>query len=206
VYEVDSQMLACHGYCEFGSQPLHEVWAEITDFLEAHPREVVLLLLQDGAPLESTVASFRSAGMDALTYEHGETWATLGEMIEADTRLVLAGRGGAADAPWYHRSGDLLFATNYGYPSVDDMDCDLRQSAFEGGLFELVHTFLDPIAWEALSEEGNAGLADRVIECEADVGVKANLLTVDWYHHGDVVAVAAQNNGLDPSMRRNPAN
>ena len=205
VYEDEGEMVACHGYCSLGSQPLSEVWAEITDFLDDHPREVVWLLLQDGAPLDSTLASFDEAGMPERAYVHGESWLTLGEMIDDDTRLILSGGGGGGDeAPWYHRQDALSFATNYGYPSPQQMDCQLRGDPLDGGLFELVHTFLDPIAWEDLSEAGNPDLADRLEQCEAEVGLRANLLTVDWYHHGDVVGVAAEHNGLDPADRRTP--
>ncbi len=205
VYEEEGEMLACHGFCSLGSQPLAEVWLEFTDFLDAHPREVLWLQLQDGAPLASTLDSFVQAGMSERAYVKGETWPTLGEMIDDDKRLLLSGgEGGGEEAPWYHRQDDLSFATNYGYVNASALDCELRSDAVDGALFELVHTFLDPIAWEALSEEGNPGLATRLEECEEEVGRRVNLLTVDWYHHGNVVGVAAEHNGLDPDARETP--
>ncbi|MCO4747910.1 MAG: hypothetical protein KC912_24170 [Proteobacteria bacterium] len=204
VYEEDDEMLACHGYCDLGSQPLSEVWDEITDFLDAHPREVIWLNLQDGAPLPSVLAAFEAAGMHERAYVHDGTWPTLGAMIEADTRLIIAGSGGGDEAPWYHNVRDLAFATNYGYESVDAMDCELRFAAFDGGLFELVHTFLDPIAWEHLSEEGNPALEQRAEDCQAELGFRPNLLSVDWHHHGDVVGVAARFNEVDPDTRQSP--
>jgi len=205
VYEEEGQMLACHGYCTLGSQPLDEVWAEIVDFLDAHPREVVWLQLQDGAPLSSILAAFEDAGMHDRAWVHDGEWATLGEMVADDTRLILSGgEGGGDEAPWYHPDATLSYATNYGYPNVDSMDCALRYPVAEGALFELVHTFLGPIAWQDLSEEGNPSLASRLEECEAEVGRQVNLLTVDWYQHGDVVGVAAERNGLDPAARQTP--
>jgi hypothetical protein len=204
VYEVDGEMLACHGYCELGSQPLSEVWAEITDFHDTHPREVLWLNLQDEAPLASVLASFEAAGMNEHAYAHNGTWPTLGELIEADTRLILAGAGGGEQAPWYNTASALTFATNYGYKNVDEMDCALRSSGFDGGLFELVHTVLDPIAWEALSEEGNESLEQRAGDCESELEIRPNFLTVDWHHHGDVVGVAARFNDVDPQTRQSP--
>lgn len=202
IYEVDGEMVACHGYCDFGSQPLDEVYAEFTDFLEAHPREVLWLQLQDGAPLESTIQAFVDAGMDQQAWQLDGRWPTLGEMIAADRRLLLVGRGGGELAPWYHASSAVSFGTDYGYPSWQEMDCDANPDPDK--LFSLAHTFLDPIAWEALSEEGNPHLMERVRDCEAQHGRVPNLLGVDWYHHGDVVGVAAELNGVDIAERQTP--
>lgn len=201
-YEVDGAMVACHGYCEFGQQPLEEVYAEITDFLEVHPREVVWIALQDGAPLPSTLQALTDAGLEAQAWVFDGTWPTLGAMIEADRRVLLTGRGGGDGAPWYAAHRDLTRGTAYGYASLEAMDCDADLEPDK--IFELSHTFLNPLAWESLSAEGNPRLPERVEACEAQHGRFPNLLVVDWFHHGDTVGVAAALNGVDPAQRQTP--
>lgn len=89
----------CHGLCETGSTRLEPVLAGIRAWMQAHPREVVTLFIEDSVTPDDTAAVFDAAGLLPLVFTPtpGQPWPTLGTMISSGHRLVvLAERKGAA--------------------------------------------------------------------------------------------------------------
>merc|ERR1719409_1344876 len=54
----------CHGYCAAGSRPLRAELEEIRAFLELHPREVVVVLLESRVASADVIDHFRQAGLE----------------------------------------------------------------------------------------------------------------------------------------------
>ena len=80
----------CHGYCGFGATPLVEGLAEINSFLDRHPREVILLLLEDYISVEETRQAFEEAGLAPKLYEGAhDDWPTLRELIDSGQRVIV---------------------------------------------------------------------------------------------------------------------
>ncbi len=190
VYFEEGELLLCHGSCLLGSTALDAALGGIRVFLEAEPREILFVDLQNKAPVDEVSAAFDAAGLLAFVHEQsvGEPWPSLGEMIDSGRRLVVF--SGDTDGPtWLHYGGDFIYATAWGSETVEDMTCELTKPAFPHGLFELNHNLTNPVASEDLANQVNWNpfLAERVEACTAAQGHRVNLLSVDYYSIGDVL-------------------
>ena len=194
-HEWEGELFLCHGFCDLGSQPLVEGFAEITLFLEMNPDEVVLVTLQSGISEADTVAAGDAAGWRSLTYTHtaGEAWPTLGELIEADTRLLVFGSGGERDwlmAQWTH-----WIDNPYSAETIEDFSCEEdRGEAATATLFNVNHFLTAPIALRSLAEQANAHdvLVAHVLDCQEQTGRRPNQVLVDFYDEGAVLEVVEE--------------
>lgn len=202
VYDDGDERVLCHGPCLFGSSSHREALAEVEAFLAHHPREVVTLLYEDHAAPSGVIADLRATGLarQALTHRAGEPWPTLGEMLAAGKRLVVAAENQGQSGGWYHRLWDLASDTPYGFTWADDLSCELNRGARESSLFILNHwrnsAFDTPL--EAVAGEMNAyrPLLSRARQCQLERGRLPNFVAVDFAEQGDVVAVVRRLNGL----------
>ncbi len=196
----DGQPALCHGYCALGSTPLVDGLTVFREFLDAHPREVLIFIVEDYVTPEATAAAFDAADLTRLTYTwDGGEWPTLGELAAADTRLLVTSESGAAGVDWYQPAWSLFVDTPYDFNSVDEFSCAVNRGSPENPLFLLNHWVEDPIPEEALAEEANTAdvLGGRAEECAAAFGHNPTLVAVDWYTAGDLFAVVDELNGLE---------
>ncbi|MGI9022029.1 MAG: hypothetical protein ACR2HV_02115, partial [Acidimicrobiales bacterium] len=97
-------MYLCHNWCEMGSIRFSEALADVRDFLESHPDEVVVLDIEDHTTPADTAAVIESSGLAerAWTLDPNAPLPTLGQMIDARKNLVVMAEGGGPGAPpWY---------------------------------------------------------------------------------------------------------
>ena len=199
-YGDDGEVLLCHEYCGMGSLPLTEGLQRITDFLVAHPGEVLAIIFQDGISPEDTAAAFAETGLDALLYTHaGGDWPTLLEMIHAGTRLVVGAESQGPPPAWYHHAWDLWFDTPYSFDSIAAFSCELNRGDLDCPLFLVNHWVSDPLSTEANAIEANAHavLMDRALTCRDEQARPINLLAVDHYAVGDLFTVVEALNELE---------
>ncbi len=115
------EMWLCHGFCEVGAIPLTQGLAEVTDFVVKHPREVVLIVIQDEGPSPQDLAgAFDDAGLTPYVYRGAlprtsEDWPTLGELIDSGQRVVVMVEKHADDpqVPWIHNAYDVTQETPF---------------------------------------------------------------------------------------------
>lgn len=195
-------LLLCHGSCTFGSTPHLEGLAAITSFLQANPREVITILYEDHAPVDAIASDYAATGADALVFTHAPAspWPTLGEMIDADTRLVVTAESGGPPPPWFHHVWDEAWDTPYGPMSVDDLSCDENRGSTDNALFLVNHWVNDGLG---LPSQANAAIVNaldvlqpRAEECRDRWAHPTNFLAVDFYEQGDLFAVVDALNGL----------
>jgi hypothetical protein len=189
----------CHGYCELGATPLVDGLAVIRDFLDANRGEVMAFIIEDGITPEETADAFAAADLDRLTYTwDGGAWPTLGEMVAADTRLLVTAESEGPPPAWYQHAWDLYVDTPYDFQTVDEFSCDVNRGVLENPLFLLNHWVEDPFADPDRAAEANAydTLYGRASSCAAAFGRNPNLVAVDWYTAGDLFAVVDTLNGF----------
>lgn len=199
VYLEEGAMLVCHGYCFLGQQPFAEILLELTDFLDANPDEVVLLSLQNEAPWPDTLASLEAAGIPERAWTHtpGDPWPTLGDLLDDGTPLLVSAGGIPGDAPaWLHRDGDLEWGDHWGAETPADLDCELENPAFDGGLYFYNNVLTAPLADPDLADLVNhePELGDRLIACGVEHGRLPNIVSTDFYSIGDTVAAVRRVN------------
>ncbi len=192
-HEWEGELWLCHGYCELGSQPLVEGFAEITAFLEDHPAEVVILTLQDGISGEQTRAALTEAGLADLAYAHttGQPWPTLGELIDADQRIVIFSASGGG-VGWHHSQWEHWIDVPYAAESVEDFACtDDRGDVATATLYNINHFLTAPLASPDLAATANtlSVMQGHVADCQAASGRFPNQVLVDFYDIGAVRSV-----------------
>lgn len=198
-HEWQGELYFCHGYCELGATPLVEGLTTFRTFLEANRGEVLAFIVEDGITAEQTAAAFAESGLDRYVYTwDGGAWPTLGELISADTRLLVTAESGRPPPEWYHHAWDLYVDSPYDFATVDDFTCDVNRGSLDNPLFLLNHWIADPFPSEEQAAEANTSevLYDRAVTCAAAFGRNPNIVAVDWYTAGDLFAVVDAINGL----------
>jgi hypothetical protein len=193
----DRGLYLCHAFCEIGARPFVSEMVAVREFLEEHPREVIVMIIQDEGPTPADIAAaFDEAGLDQLvhTQQPGEPWPTLGEMIDADSRVFVSAENQSGRFDWYHDAFTSVQDTPFDYETVESFDCARNRGAPESPLL-LVNHWLNPVSPRAADEANSAQvLLERVDECRADGRGKPNLIAVDFQDRGDLLQVV---NGLN---------
>ncbi|MGB0640916.1 MAG: hypothetical protein ACPGTU_16370 [Myxococcota bacterium] len=198
VYDVDGELMLCHGYCELGSQPLVEGLEEVDDFLAAHPNEVFLITFQSSVDASKMEGAFAESGLISHVYAHepGEPWPTLKTLIEAQTQVVVFSSIGGGVLDWYHAQWDWWFDNPYSASSSDEFSCDVDRGVVSNDLFNVNHFLTDPIAMQEFAEEVNVNpvLIDHVLRCQEETGRFPNQILVDFASIGDLISVVDELN------------
>jgi hypothetical protein len=188
----------CHNYCELGAVSFANVLADVKDFLDTHPEEVVILDIQDATTPADTAAAIERAGLGdrVATLDPDEPLPTLGELIDAGTTLlVFAEVGGSGGPPWYHQMYEWFQETLFTYPSVEAFDCRPNRGTAAAPMMLINHWvskkgLADPSAASRANEQ--EVLEERMERCIRERGVFPTIVAVDFAGRGDLVATADQ--------------
>lgn len=195
----DGAALLCHGFCALGSQPLAEGLAELADFLDRHPGEVVTIIFESYLDPDATAAAFAEAGLAARAHHQPRDapWPTLGALLAAGTPLVVFTDDRAAPAayPWLHYVWDHAFETDFSNETPAELDCAPNRGDPAHPLFVLNHFLTAPIALPRLAAQVNGDAEAHARECAAVHGRLPQFVTVDFYEIGDVAAAVERLNG-----------
>ncbi len=200
VYYEDDELIVYHGFRDLGWQPFHEVLTEVSDFLDAHPREVVMLDFQQGAPMDVTVDALADHPISAhfAVQAPNAPWPTLGEMVDDGGRLLVLSNGTDGTPDWMHelsafRTGDVTQAE-----TPDDLGCDIDPPLWEHALLDINNVLTDPIASPDLAEQVNHNpfMIDRLLACQEALGHIPNRVAVDYYSIGDTLLSVDILNGV----------
>ncbi|MEL7369896.1 MAG: hypothetical protein AAFN74_13340 [Myxococcota bacterium] len=192
----------CHGPCLFGALPHADGLREIVDFLDTHPREVLTIIYQDDAGAADIVRDLETSGLADMVYAHtpGQRWPTLGEMIDANTRLVVTAESQGPPPEWFHHVWELTWDTPFTWMSIDAMNCDLNRGQLGNDLFLVNHWVNDaanlPDASQAAEVNALDVLLARVEQCQSEHGRLPNFLAIDWWEQGDLFEAVDRLNGL----------
>jgi hypothetical protein len=192
----------CHALCELGSTKLAPLMADVRDWLDAHPREVVTLFVQDEVAPEDMARVMDDAGLlpMARTHTAGEPWPTLGQVIDSGKRLVVLAenRGGGTTYPWLLQGFDQVQDTPYDAKKVSDFSCDRLRGPADAALFLVNHWLNNP--QRRVSDAGHVNAASvlgpRLDECRKQRGHLPNFVAVDYYDRGDLFAEVDRLNGF----------
>lgn len=205
VYEFEGAPYLCHTGCELGRRSLDDALSAIGAFLEAHPGEVLTFQFESYTTGTSVAASFERSGLIRYVYTHPKNapWPTLGDLVQADTRVVsfyetnspLAGVG-APD--WYQPLFENSFDTYFKAAKPEDFTCNVRRGVPGAPLFTLNHFLTNLHGFPDLAEQVNHDpfLIDRARRCQQARGHIPNFVAVDYYDIGDLFEAVRELNGL----------
>ena len=196
-----SDVYLCHAVCEIGASPAEPAFREIHDFLRQNPNEVVVLVIEDHVDPEDAIRVLERGGLAdrALSWAPGQPLPTLGEMIEQDRNVVVLVEKNGGAAPWYIPAFELLQETPYAFAAPDEFSCEQSSRGDADNPMLLVNHWvtIDPPKEEIAAEVNDRGvLLARAERCADERDRVPNIVAVDFYSAGDLLAVVDELNGV----------
>jgi hypothetical protein len=190
--------------------PLSDALAAIRNFVVQHPDQVLVIDNEDYVSPKDFVAAVEQSGLADYAYSGPITSSepTLGQMIDANRRVVLMAENDAGGAPWY-RDGyaDVLQETPYSFKQSSELtdrdqlrrSCRPNRGSDNNPLFLLNHwvdTSPGPKPSNAAEVNDSKALLARIRQCKRDRGQLPDLIAVDFYATGDLMKVVNKLNGV----------
>jgi hypothetical protein len=182
----------CHNFCELGAVTFSSVLADLKQFVDTHPDDVVLLDIQDATTPADTAAAIQDAGLEdrIATLVPGQPLPTLGDLINArHNLLVFAEEGGPGAPPWYQKTYDWFQETPYSFNTADEFSCRPNRGNPSAPMFLMNHwvTASPPDPEAAGKVNAAAALSQRIEACIAERGLVPTIVAVDFSEKGGLV-------------------
>ena len=188
----------CHTLCELGAERLSSTLREIRGWLEANRAEVVVLLLESSVRPAEVEEAFTDADLEPYlaTLPRGAPLPTLRELITSGRRLIVLDEGDGGRAPWYQPAYVFAQGTSIDAFTASRTSCRPGRGTPDSPLLLMNHWVdrFPPPAVEAGVANGRDVLLRRVGSCRKRLGRTPNLIAVDFYERGEVIATARELN------------
>jgi hypothetical protein len=197
---TERSIYLCHNFCEMGAASFTSEMAKVRTWLDTHPDEVVMMIVEDHTTPADTAAALVAAGIadKAWTLDANQPIPSMGDLVRSGRNLlVFAENGGPGSPAWYQSAYQWFQETPYAWKTVDAMDCGPNRGA-DGNTFMLINH------WVGYSppDPGKAGslvntsevLQRRIEQCISERGVWPNIVAVDFAERGDLVKVVGAYN------------
>ncbi len=200
----DERIYLCHGFCELGAVDAERALREVRDFLVANPGAVLAISVEDQVTARQTADVFARSGLlDYVWKGPVRPIPTLGEMVEADERVLVFGEEDTEGVPWYHEQFVYVRDTPYDLPSAEALlsprGCAIGRGT-EASPFLLMNQFVSgdpPLPRPARVVNQRDAILAHARECRRSLGGLPGLIAVDFWEQGDVVGAARELNGLE---------
>jgi hypothetical protein len=193
----ERRVYLCHTLCELGAEPLEEQLEIFRRFLEDNRGEVVILFVEPYVPAREIERALDEAGLleQAARISREKPLPTLGELVRADTRLVVLAESDGGKRPWYLDGFAFVQDTPLGATTPKQLRCSPNRGSPDSPLF-MVNHWIPPFPPSVSSNDEIAGaVLDRRLErCARARGLFPNLLAVDFHERSGVVEAAERLN------------
>jgi hypothetical protein len=195
----------CHVFCELGAVRMLDEMKMVRAFLDAHPREVLVMVIEDYVPPEAIRAVLRAAGLEsellavkpAEPAAQGAPLPTLGEMIDAGTRLEVSLENGDDPPTLPNAFTGLVQETPFTFRRPRDLErpssCATNRGTDDAPVFQFNH-WVTPAEPVTAARVNTSILRTRLAECTVTRGRGPTLVAVDFAEHGDVLGVVERLN------------
>jgi hypothetical protein len=191
----------CHTLCELGAEPLDEQLGIIRRFLTANPREVVLLFVEPYVSVAIIEQALREANLlsQAATPDPDAPLPTLGELVAANTRLVVLAEEDGGERPWYLDGFKLVQDTPLGATQPSQLSCARFRGRPDSPLLMLNH-WIPPFPPSVTRNQriGGSFLRRMIGRCERERSMLPNLIAVDFYERTHVIEIVRDLNAEQP--------
>ncbi len=194
----------CHGFCEIGSTRLSRFARDLKRWLDAHPSDVVALVIEDHTTPKDIAAVLTAAALVDRIYTHPATapWPTLRELVAARRQLLVLTQGRADGVPWLLRTADVVEETPYRFTSAAALSGATSCAIGRGGAgrpFFLLNHWISrspPVRADADRVNVEPVLGERARRCAAVRGRNPSFVAVDFAERGALLRVVDALNGL----------
>jgi hypothetical protein len=194
----------CHTLCELGAEPLAAELQTIRRFLDVHRGVVLILVVEPYVPVAAIEGALRDANLlaHAAHLRRGNRLPMLGDLVGADTRLVILAEKGGGTRPWYLPAFSFAQDTPYNARSADELSCARYRGEADSPLL-LINNWIArfPPSPRRNAAIGGDALSDRLARCERERHLRPNLVAVDFYERSGVVKLAGELNGVRTEAR-----
>ncbi len=199
----------CHGFCELGAEPLDDWLRSLRVFLEGHPRDVVILVIEDYVPPEEIAGAFAESRLGGLVFRGAPRppWPTLEELAASHQQVVTFIESGRAGVDWMYPAFASIQETPYRFRRASDLSCRPNRGDEAGSLFQINHWIETP----PTPRPSNAAVVNaydfllaRAERCARERGRLPNIIAVDFYRTGDLARVVKHLNRTEsPDLPEN---
>ncbi len=196
--EGDTEVFLCHVLCELGATKASDAFREIRTWLERHPREVLIVFVQDDAKPADIVDAARDGGLAdlAAAVDPAAPMPTLAHLIASGKRVVMIAEHKASAEPWYPAGFKLFQDTPYAFATTNQLrgnaSCDRNRGTPSSPLLLVNHWIESYPPNPVNADTSNAlnELVSRARRCQRVRGQVPTLLAVDFAERGDIVQAA----------------
>jgi hypothetical protein len=193
------ELYLCHTLCELGAEPLNQELEVIKGFLNRHPDDVLIVIVEDYVPPATIERAFEQTGLAryVATLDRREPLPTLRTLIARGQRLVAFAEEKGGSPVWYMPAFSFLQDTPLGATRPDHLSCKRYRGEAHSPLL-LINHWIPPFPPSPTlnAEIGRAAfLRGRIKRCLEERRFKGAILAVDFYERTSVLAVAQELNG-----------
>ena len=193
VYDLFGTPTQYHGTWLLGTQDLSSDLNEIRQFLDSNPNEIVTIILECYVSANDIEGELNAAGLSNYFYTKSTgDWATLQEMIDNDTRLVILTdtEDASSNQQWYHHVWDHAVETHYSVNLIGAFTNDYNRGDAVNDLFIFNHFITDAtlgvgVESDALIVNAYDFLMPRIEQHYAEKAKFPNFITLDFYDLGE---------------------
>lgn len=193
----------CHSYCPLGATRLNQGFADVAAFMQANPREVVVIYFEDYISVADTQAVVSASGLSNYVFNWSGAalpyTTSMDDLVTSDKRVVLVSQNvsTANQTQWYPRLTSMGMDTDYDFnetsklttPSLLPVSCNPTPWGRKGNgrFFVLQHFITNVIASKSASAVVNASsvIQQRALACKDRRGVMPSVLLVDYFEEHD---------------------
>ena len=185
----------CHTFCEIGAVPMEREAQVMREFLDRHPRHLLMVVIEDDATPARLLEVFTAAGLAdrLLAVEPGRPLPTLGAALAEGTQLVVSLENGDGGPTMPNAFAGLVQETPFTFLTTSSLrgaaSCAPNRGVAGAPVFQLNH-WVTPAGPRRSHVVNHQRLRARVAECTRVRGRAPTLVAVDFVADSDVVAVA----------------
>jgi len=189
----------CHVFCELGAVRMVDEMRVVRRFLATHPREVLVMVIEDYVPPDRLLTVLRDAGLERelLSTDPSAPLPTLGQMIDAGTRLDVSLENGAAPPTLLNAFSGLVQETPFTFRRPNNLDatssCDTNRGTLDAPVFQFNH-WVTPAEPVTARQVNSSILRERLARCTTARGRGPTLVAIDFAEQGDLLGVVAKLN------------
>ena len=184
----------CHVFCELGAVRMVDEMRTMREFLDRHPREVLVMVIEDYVPPDRLAAVLQDAGLSSmlLAVAPGAPLPTLGEMIASGHRVLVTLENGDGGPTMPNAFAGLVEETPFTFRRPRNLEasssCDANRGIPGSPIFQFNH-WVTPAEPVTATRVNSSLLRERLRRCDAGRHRAPTLVAVDFAEQGDLPQV-----------------
>jgi hypothetical protein len=189
----------CHVFCELGAVRMLDEMKTVRAFLDEHPREILVMVIEDYVPPDALLGVLREAGLEPslLPVDPAAPLPTLQQMIASGQRLQVSLENGDGAPLLPNAFTGLVEETPFTFARPRGLErpesCADHRGTPDAPVFQFNH-WVTPAEPVTARRVNTSILRERLAECTRLRGRGPTLVAVDFAEQGDLLGVVERLN------------